>query len=157
MVIQPQAIYRISIPTYTLTYRCTLISRCNGFFLIAHAQNGSQSSVPPPVFTEPPPAYTDLECPKFKYSEDLPKYEDIVQHEQSRDQKIFATSSSAQFTLPGRSNFGFYVEDERQPSSSSSSSVPASPSLVVVDPSATSKLVVPSIPEDSVVSSAHIS
>ncbi|GAU99780.1 hypothetical protein RvY_10732 [Ramazzottius varieornatus] len=123
-----------------------------------HAQNGSQVVTSPSVFTEPPPAYTDLECPKFKYSEDLPKYEDIVQHEHSRDQKIFATTSSAQFALPGRSNLAFHIEDETEPSSSSSV-IPLPSSITSQDVAATpstSKAVVSSSPDGSVVS-AHSS
>ncbi|OWA52351.1 hypothetical protein BV898_16806 [Hypsibius exemplaris] len=73
----------------------------------AHASTST-----PTVFTEPPPDYKDLTTSKFRLSEDLPRYEDVIRHDRSSGTKIFATTSSAQFTPPERVNFAFSVVDE---------------------------------------------
>ena len=46
------------------------------------AHSGATS---PPVFTEPPPDYKDLTTAKYRLSEDLPRYEDLVKHDRSNN------------------------------------------------------------------------
>ena len=75
------------------------------------AHSGATS---PPVFTEPPPDYKDLITAKYRLSEDLPRYEDLVKHDRCNSDaasKIFATTSSAQFIPPERINLAFSVSE----------------------------------------------